>query len=374
MQNEKILFISNEIFINTKNKEGGVQFCTLEFIELLKTKFEVLLFPVRYKHSLWCRLLGKLDYNIYNDYYTDDYKEELKRNIISNEIKYIFLNLSNTMRFSKLLKDMFFDNIKIIICSHGNDTGDYIHEIVKFKFSTPWYKQILSSLILGKRLKLESEYRQNYIDLVLCVSPVEENIEKWIGSKHTFMVPRTITVNKIELKPELKRVGFIGDLSHWPNKYGIEEICKALKKQSYQINLRLVGTHENTGNKLAKEYPFVDYLGFMSNDALEKEAATWTFFLNPVFYYSKGVSTKLAKALGWGIPVISTSAGLRGYEWKEGDVIIAKDAPSMARLIMENAKSLDSILHAQKEIQKIVSSSPSFIGIMNQLYPLLTEL
>lgn len=371
---EKILFISNEKFVDKKNSEGGVQLCTFDFIALLKVKFEVLIFPVRYKRNLYRRIIGKLGYNIYRDYVVNDYLEALKNVIIKNNIKYIFLNLSNTMRFSAMIKSEFSEKVKIIICSHGNETGDYIHEIVKFKNNFPWYQRVISSLVLGKRLKLESEFRQNSIDMVLSVSPVEDNIEKWIGSKQTFMVPRTIKLNKIDLKPVLNRVGFIGDLSHWPNIFGIEEVCKALAEYSPSINLRLVGTHEIIGNRLAKKYPFVTYLGFMYNEELESEASSWTFFLNPVFYYSKGVSTKLAKALGWGLPVITTIAGLRGYEWKDGDFLIAKNAKDMARLIIQNSGNPENILDAQSEVQKIVASSPSFSDIMKQLYPVLAEM
>ena len=37
---EKILFISHELFLDETRKEGGVRVCTLEFIDLLQTRFE----------------------------------------------------------------------------------------------------------------------------------------------------------------------------------------------------------------------------------------------------------------------------------------------------------------------------------------------
>ncbi len=219
--------------------------------------------------------------------------------------------------------------------------------------------------------------------MVLCVSPVEEQIENWLGARHTFMVPRTIPFSPLAFEPILNRVGFFGDLSHWPNKSGILRLCEALLKQGGYANpdhggpsieLRLVGGPEEQGRAIAAQYSFVKYLGFLPTAALEKEVAGWSFFLNPVFYYSRGVSTKLAKALAWGLPVISTIPGNRGYRWSAGAILNAAGPEQMARLIIEKAGDRDAIAEAHSNSIKIAQSAPGLPRIMDELYPLLEEL
>ncbi len=34
---------------------------------------------------------------------------------------------------------------------------------------------------------------------------------------------------------------------------------------------------------------------------------------------------KLAKAIGWGLPIITTQAGRRGYDWRTGNLLVTPD-------------------------------------------------
>ncbi|HEX9513720.1 MAG TPA: glycosyltransferase [Puia sp.] len=371
---EKVLFISNELFLDTKNREGGVRNCTLEFIELLSQRFEVVGFPVKTRRSLSYRAKVRLGLNHYDDYDPAEFREALHRKIKQNNIRFVFLNLSNTIRFSALIKQLPDVDVKVIVCSHGNETGDFLHQVVRFKESTGYSKKLFSAYTLGRLLKIEAFYRIKDIDMVWTVSPVEEDIEKWLGAKRTYMVPRVIKKDFLDLKPVLNRVGFLGDISHTPNQTGVLDICEALKRQEQPIELRLVGGPESIGESIAREYPFVTYLGYLEDRELREEAASWSYFLNLVFYYSRGVSTKLAKALSWGLPVITTIPGNRGYQWKEGELPLAKDAQHMAQLILANAGNIGNIERDQQEVKKILSSSPGFEQIMDLLYPQIMDL
>jgi glycosyltransferase involved in cell wall biosynthesis len=195
---------------------------------------------------------------------------------------------------------------------------------------------------------------------VLTVSPVEEALERWLGAKQVLMVPRTVSSQFIPRNPQVGRVGFIGDLSHAPNFYGIDEVCKAISSlpQKSAVNVRLVGAPASIGEVLARKYSFVTYLGYMGNEELEAEAGSWTYFLNPVFYYSRGVSTKLAKAFGWGVPVITTTIGCRGYQWETGDPLYAETPNAMAEAIAKYSMAPAMFLKADAEIQTLVSSMP----------------
>jgi len=374
MELEKVLFISNQKFLDEKQNEGGVRVCTLEFIHLLQERFEVVLFPVDYRFTLMKRVKLKAGLSIYDHYEVNDYRERLTAVIRDQKIKYVFLNLTNTMRFASVIKELPVDGVRVILCSHGNETGDYLHEIVRFGQQQHFLKRLLSSYVLGNLLKLESAYRLQYIDMVLSVSPVEEQIERWLGIGQTFMVPRTVDYKPLAHKPVPGRVGFIGDLSHWPNRFGITELFTELSRFQHKVVVRLVGAPEGIGRELEKRFPFVEYLGFLPEAELEKEMASWAFFLNPVFYYSRGVSTKLAKALGRGIPVVSTIPGNRGYRWTKGGLLTAENAAGMAKLVVEYACDLSLIETARAQAVDAAQSSPSLSEIMKELYPVIKQL
>ena len=372
---EKVLFIVNNIYLDTSRKEGGVRNCTIEYINLLSTKFDVVVFPVSYSKSILYRIRVKLGLNNYNDYEPQNYKNELREKIIKDEIKYVFLNLSNTMTFASVVKDIFNTAVKVILCSHGNESGDFLHQSFRFKNEQNWLQRIKNPFLFANMIAKEVDFRLQFLDLVLTISEVEDGIEKWLGAKRVFMVPRVLTSETIPWNPVEGRIGFLGDLSHKPNLEGIISFCEALSNLNLKnLKFRVLGSPENIGNSLAAKYPFVEYCGFVPNERIFDEVSSWSIFLNLVFYYSRGVSTKLAKGLNWGIPVISTTYGNRGYNIPIS-MLTSVDTPSeMAELVIK-------LLSDKKELDKLRLLSISisnefndFLPIMDKLYPILISL
>lgn len=354
------IFLSNEIYFDSSKQEGGVRVCTEEYFNLIQQLFDVEIFKVRYRDTFFYRVRQKLGLNIYNDYSPEQYTRQLADLIRKRDVSFVFLNQSNTAPFAKTIKNIFRDSVKVVLCSHGNESGDYLHSVTRFKNSQPIYRSLFSSISLGGLLKKESSFRHELLDGVVTVSPVEEALEKWLGAKHILMVPRTIKRQLLNRKIIKGRFGFVGDLSHHPNFYGIEQVCNAIQSLSYHegINIRIIGSPSVIGEKLAIKYSFVTFLGYLDDDSLAKEASTWAFFLNPVFYYSRGVSTKLAKALGWGLPVITTTIGHRGYLWGKGSLIVAETAAEMAQKIHQYCSDDNDERKAYEDILELISSIP----------------
>jgi glycosyltransferase involved in cell wall biosynthesis len=371
----KALFLSNEIYFDETKQEGGVRLCTLEYRALIEELFDVINFPVRYHINLLYRIKVKLSANAYNDYLPGTYRSALKEVIGKYEIKHVFINLSNAAVFAPVIKELFGENVKVIVCSHGNESGDFLHEMTRHRHGMPLHKALLSSITLGSMLKKEATLRQQYLDAVLTVSPVEAEIEHWLGAKKVLMVPRTIKKEFVDLHPVPGRVGFMGDLSHLPNFYGIDELCKAVASlPHYGVDIRLVGSPQTVGEQLASAHSFVTYTGFLNEAELLTEVAGWSYFLNPVFYYSRGVSTKLAKALGWGLPVITTKIGCRGYQWTEGNPVFADSANDMAKLLINFSKTPEMVNQSRLQTQKLVNSTASLKTISEDLDRLLQSI
>lgn len=368
LKNTNSLFLSNQKFLSDSFAEGGVKFCTDEFLALINTGFTVINFPVEYTTGPRFRIKKKLGISAYDEYAPKQYLAALKEAVIKNDVKYIFLNLTNTAPFAKVIKASFPD-VKVILCSHGNESGDHLHEIAMHgAFNS---KKKLQTYMLGNMLVKEAEQRE-HIDLVLTVSDVEAGIEKWLGAKQVYMVPRHIDNIKKHYKPISGRVGFFSDLSHRPNLYGILEVCKAINAAGYKdLTLILAGGGAEAGKKLAQDFSFVKYVDYLPEDKLTEEVVSWTFALNPVFYYSRGVSTKLGKSLGMGLPVITTQKGLRGYEWSEGELPVANDAREMAALIHKLSTDAAAGEHYKNEVYKIQQSSPSYQQMISEIKKLL---
>ena len=347
----KALFICHEKFLNPSSLEGGVKFCTNEYIRLINIKFDVTNIPVVYTNKLTHRLKKKFGLSVYNDFQPKEYYVLLKRSLDNNDANVVFLNLTNTVAFAEFIKKNW-PHVKVVLCSHGNESGDHLHAIeLHNSFKGAFRNAAIFSL--GNMLVKESYFRK-YIDLVLTVSDVEVGIEKWLGSKAILMVPRFIDLNNIKRKPISGNVGFLADLTHEPNYFGIKEVCEALKKIGFENTIiRLVGGGKERGLFLAEQYTFVKYVGYLNEEELITELGIWSFALNPVFYYSRGVSTKLGKALGMGLPVITTDIGLRGYEWKEGTLPVCKDADEMALLVLKLSTDVDAIHVYGLEVEKI---------------------
>ena len=138
--------------------------------------------------------------------------------------------------------------------------------------------------------------------------------------------------------------------------------CKALQQLGpgqLRLRLRVVSRSSEVLARLRAEYPFIDDLGPMENtSALEAEAGTWNAFLHPLFCMAMGCSTKLATAINWGLPVLTTPAGMRGYAWREGGVSLAGTPVELAQ------NTLDSLNRNRAEalradVLKAARSSPS---------------
>ena len=101
------LFVSNSIYFDESKNEGGVKLCTGEYLALLKTVFNVILFPVHYHTTILYRARVKLGLNVYNDYHPVDYKKDLIAAIKVKNVNIVFLNLSNTASIAAMIKKEF---------------------------------------------------------------------------------------------------------------------------------------------------------------------------------------------------------------------------------------------------------------------------
>jgi len=342
---------------------GGVQLCSKEYLQTLaEAGFSLKKLKVDNDRRMSNRVKRKIKSETYNYNFNHDNAIADIKNSLTDSVKYIFLNQYALRPLAKTIKENLGYGIKIVLLSHGLASVDYLHEIRAT--SAMLQKDISNPEVnhLGRQLVEETSHSA-YIDQVFCLAPFEVEIEKWLGAKRAIHIPRTINESPLNWKPIKGRVGYVGRLDHAPNKEGLLLVLNELKKiKGNIIELRIVGSAVEEGQKLSEAYEFINYLGELSDEELREEASTWSTFINPIFSYAMGCSTKLAVALGWDIPIITTTMGIRGYVWNEGNIPIADEAESFANLVLEYSDPAKSKA-IKEEIQKTRNSSPNIADV-----------
>lgn len=353
--NKKAIFLTNKSSVHS-TVTGGVQLCSQEFLEILNAVDNISLqeYYVPFTKNIRQRILIKAGFENYSMYDVEKDKAALVSYIKNNQVEIVFINMASLVRYAKPIKEAFGEKVKVILMSHGNHSGDFLHLISKPLKHVSMLKSFLNKIRLGLLISTESLFRVKYLDGVIALSETEMQIENWFGAKASLFLPRRMASAFLLHKPVAGRVGFVGRLDHPPNLQGIEILMEA--SADSLIEIRLVGAPENIGNQLSKKYNQVNYLGELSDADLEKEVATWAILLNPVWWYSTGASTKLAKAISWGVPIVTTTAGMRGYKWNNGNLLVADTPQQMWKLIHQNANDTQ-IINANVEQTKTVASS-----------------
>jgi len=362
---KKLIFVADAIHLKSEIP-GGVQICTNEYIDLLKESgFDVVTFGVIHTKRIFIRLKIKLGIELYERYDFKEIFEELKKKIALENIKYIALNQIDFIGLTPLIRKYFGNSVSIIALSHGNESGDFLHHIVRNNQN--YFTKLRNIIRLGFSIYKESKNFIENIDLVCSISDTEKQINNWLGAKKSVFVPRELKPEFLNWSPVINRLGFVGTLNHKPNIDGLIMLLDEIKKEgNTNLAVHVVGGPVVDGKKLEKEYHFVKYMGHKSNEELRKEAESWSIFLNPIFWYSRGASTKLAQGISWGIPIASTEAGNRGYFWKKGNVLISSSAKEMLQQIKENA-SIEALSILSQDVKTIATHSFSIKEIANEL-------
>jgi Glycosyl transferases group 1 len=355
------LFIFNDLDMYS-DPVGGVQLCSQEFLEIIQTASKSIeYFEVSVCRQLLWRTRRKLHLGSYLLYNPEEYRDKLLQSIQKNRPSHVFINKSELIRFTPMLRELLPD-AQIILMSHGNQSGDDLYELAGIegnrnkglsKFGAIWQ--------IGQDLTTESWYRHRYVDCVCVMSEEEEVLERWLGAKNTIVLPRAINLEELSWNPISGRVGFVGTLNHTPNRIALEQICEEIsKKRPANIELRLVGQPASYGQALASRFDFVSYLGALNDDALKSEVSSWNLFLNPIFWLSRGASMKLGKAISWGIPFVTTYSGKRGYKLTDADFLTTPDnVEGFVSRLMEIMSDNQKILKAREIVKNTQINSPS---------------
>jgi len=350
---------------------GGVQLCSQEFLEIVQVASDAVeCCGVSICRRTSWRLRRRLHLGSYLFYHPAEAKSLLTEKIERSRPTHVFLNRSELLRLTPLLKEML-PEAQIILMSHGNQSGDDLYELGGLSgLRNRGFAKLVALWQLGQDLGTESWFRHHFLDLVCVMSEEEKVLERWLGAKKTVVLPRLVKADPLRWQPLPGRIGFVGTLDHTPNWVALEQICNEIvQRQPENLELRLVGRPEILGQELAHRFPFVRYLGALEESALKAEVSTWSLFLNPIFWLSRGASMKLGKAIAWGIPFCSTRSGTRGYELSNSEALVTSDNPQefVSRIfeLLDTSNNIHKI--RQLVILQLQSKSPSIDDLAQRL-------
>jgi len=347
----KALVISPEKFLEPRG--GGVNWCTREFLSSLQhASLHPQVCSYRTPREPWIRLFRRILPIPFYGMIPALFRKNMVELVKKQKPKYIFLNNSESASFAPYLRNQGFQG-KIIYLSHGVEIMDVINNLRLAPSFLPSKHQ--GSLWLGNLLKWELQIR-SALDGVICVSETDLVFEEWLGAKKCLFLPRQIrsSGNDFDWTPKSRRVGLVATLNHGPNFHGLAMLGNQLQNHD-NVEVRVVGGPEQVGRSLATQYKAITYLGPISDEDLHSEAQSWGAFINPIFCYARGVSTKVATALGWGLPVLTTPIGSRGYRWDEQALPLSRTPQELLKRIHEvaNGKNTLKWRNATKKVIKI---------------------
>jgi Glycosyl transferases group 1 len=336
--------------------QGGVQLCTNEFLAVLrKAGLEINVVPVepdrRLSTRLWRRTFGSA-------YFRPLSAESIAA--IQREGKGVQFLFLNQVALAGALPHAALSGVPTIALSHGCEITDLLH-LARLRDKMPLSSNQLrptARFALGRTLFDEALSRRN-LDGVVAISPFDADCERWFGTRNVCWIPRTLAPNFLDPRPVMGRFGYVGTLDHSPNLEGLTGVLTAISAtDSKELVVRIVGGPERVGRWLTQRFPHAEYLGPLQAAQLGDEVESWNGFIHPIFCLARGCSTKLASAIAWGLPVVTTHFGRRGYVWTQGSLLEANDpctfAEAMQSLTRPNAYS-----EAATEVKKVAHSCPT---------------
>lgn len=343
---------------------GGVQVCTQEYLRAIELAgWTISPKPFQADRRPVARLQRALTPAPFAHILSPSYLSDLRRDLAAAPPGAIFFNQVDTAPAAVALRAS--TTRPFVLLSHGAKIVDELHAR-RLGSPTP------SDRTLGQTLRRESELRTAF-DHVFTLSAEECIFESWLGARRVSWLPRIVAPDALDWQPVAGRVGFVGTLDHPPNLAGLRDVLCALRNPPASFRVRLVGGSVPTGQRLAAEFPCIDYLGPLDQPALRQEAASWSCFLHPLFLLARGCSTKLSQALGWGLPVLTTATGCRGYRLDPADLVQVGDANLFAQRALELADPAVSA-PLRTGVERAAKSAPSLAEVAQMMRTALAAL
>jgi O-antigen biosynthesis protein len=361
----KILFIDRDIL--TFDQDAG-SYIAFEYLKILNELCEELLFWPYLQNTTepYLSLMKRMGINVcYDISFRRFYDQRCK------DIDIIFTSRPDiTYPYINILKQ----NPKARIFYIGHD----LHYLREKREERLKGVEVFDSKF--KYMKNQEEFIIKNVTCSLYFSQTEINLVKNnLQNANLEVIPWIQPINeKVTYKEFCNRkiITFLGGFSHSPNKdavlWFINDILPLIKKHEPQINLYIVGSNPpdeilRLGNEQIK------VIGHVSEDQLATIFNDSRIFISPL-KFGAGFKGKIAKAMSFGLPVLTTSIGAEGIGLEDGQTaLIANNEQTFCEkfLILYNNENLwkriskNSLEHIEKHYT-IQNAKSKIIKILEQ--------
>jgi glycosyltransferase involved in cell wall biosynthesis len=132
----------------------------------------------------------------------------------------------------------------------------------------------------------------------------------------------------VEVDASAVDVAFAGPLRWYPNRQGVEWFARSvwplIHARSPRSRFKVMG-EPSSDRWQVPPAAGIDVLGYVPS--VEAELASCRVFAVPLRSGS-GIRLKILNAAAWGIPVVSTTVGAEGLEFRDGLEILIRDDPA----------------------------------------------
>jgi GT2 family glycosyltransferase len=213
-----------------------------------------------------------------------------------------------------------------------------LNEFPQVSFITDLLDLDYSSAALNLSISSSHQNIVRQSNCTVVVSPFERSIlEKSFPEKAIFDVWKDFELNETKVTFE-NRSGllFVGGFGHPPNREGIlwfvESVLPHLKSAGFNQEISLVGTQVTEKEKEFFESEGITVLGNLKS--LQDVYSKSLISICPL-KSGRGLKGKIAEALSFGLPVVTTKFGVEGFNEVDRDCIkVADDGVSFAKEIL----------------------------------------
>lgn len=249
--------------------------------------------------------------------------------------------INNVIRETKadMVQVEFFPCLGAVECLPRDVKKIFIHHEIRFVRN----RRLLGNIEMTEREKaLEAEVkateirRLNMYDAIVVLTGTDRGILERNGVEVPVLVsPAAVNAKKLPYKEWTGDILFIGGYGHIPNKEGIDWfISQVSGKLNFELPLKIVGS----GWPSSYDKGNVKLMGFV--ERLD-DVAPGTIMIVPILTGS-GMRMKILEAAAMNVPFITTSVGVEGLDFKDGESCLVADTPedfasALTRLVEDSS-------------------------------------
>jgi glycosyltransferase involved in cell wall biosynthesis len=215
-----------------------------------------------------------------------------------------------------------------VVCVAHNVESVLLQEV--YSQHAPWLRNLLD-IDVRKLVHYEKNVLRQ-VDLVLAISKLdEEYIRKEMQVPRVAYVPVLLPDRKERWSGDVqaKYMVFNGSLSFYPNYHGmkwlLEGIHEQLAKDLPEFTIKITGKVPAKIQDEFKKYTNVEFTGMLSSAQLTTTLQHAKFAIIPIVKGS-GTKMKILELMAYGIPIITTSQGIQGFDVGNQPLVVA-DSP-----------------------------------------------